>query len=321
MENQVANTPAELLLDDSLQASAKLIWMAANLMPASEANPTAWLTANTGLVRTTVLAGLAQLTARGWYPPPPDAGATVPIPGVLLLNHDLSTRARVLYGILLLTPGFRHPGGRFTYAELADLAHASRNTVVEALAELVRAEWIMVEQANRRAPISFELTFPGRERGEVALAAAQRRLSKKEIPFGEQLMREYLNLLIHSDQLEDNASPGFLLNPRTQELLQFDRYYPPNVAFEFNGPQHHRPTERFTPDQVAAQRERDYIKMGICMERQITLVIVHPEDLTLAAMQQKVATLLPRRDLTGYGELIDYLESESQAYRRSMKAT
>jgi len=226
MDRQVVHAPISLLLSSSLPASARLLWMVARLRPATAQIGTAWLSASTGLARTTVLAGLAQLAAQGWYPPPPSAGATVPIPEAVLTNRRLSTQARVLYGLLLLTPGFCHPGGRFSYAELADLAHASRNTVAKALAELVRAEWVTVDRAHRLAPIHFELTFPGRERGEVALAAAQRRLSKKGNPFGEALMREYLSLLVDSDAFEDNASPGFLLNPRTLELLHFDRYYP-----------------------------------------------------------------------------------------------
>jgi hypothetical protein len=321
MNHQVVHTPARLLLSSTLPASARLLWMVARLRPASAKEGTAWLSANSGLSRTNVLAGLALLAAQGWEPPPPTAGGdTVLIPGAVLTNRGLSVQARVLYGLLLLTPGYHHPGGRFSYAELASLAHASRNTVAKTLAELVRAEWIKVERAHRLAPVHFELTFPGREREETALAAAQRRLSKKEIPYGEALMREFLSLLLQSDEFEDNANPGFLLNPRTQELLQFDRYYPPSVAFEFNGPQHYRATDRFSSDQVAAQRERDYIKMGICMERGITLVIVHPEDLTLAGMRQKVtgvhAGLMPVRDLTGYEQLIEYLESESRDYRQ-----
>lgn len=318
MNDQVVHTPVSLLLSDTLPASARLLWMVARLRPASEKAGTAWLSTNTGLARTTVLTGLAQLAAQGWDPPP-TAGATVPMPGALLTNRRLSAQARVLYGLLLLTPGFRHPGGRFAYAQLADLAQASRNTVAKALDELVRAEWINVDRAHRLAPVHFELTFPGRERGETALAAAQRRLSKQDSPFGEALMREYLSLLIESDAFEDNASPGFLLNPRTQELLQFDRYYPPNVAFEMNGPQHYRATNRFTPEKAAAQRERDYIKMGICMERGITLVVVHPEDLTVAVMRQKVANLMPLRDLTLFELLVEYLESESRLYRRRME--
>ena len=317
MKDQVVHTPASLLLSSSLPASARLLWMVERLRPASAKAGTAWLCTNTGLARTTVLSGLAQLTAQGWLPAVPVSGATVPVPGPLLTNRRLSAQARVLYGILLLTPGYCHPSGRFSYAELADLANTSRNTLAEALAKLVQAEWIKAERAHRLAPIHFELTFPGRERGERALAAAQRRLNKKRIPYGEALMREYLSLLIQSDAFEDNAFPGFLLNPRTRELLQFDRYYPPDLAFEYNGPQHYRATQQFTPEQVAAQRERDLIKMGICIERGITVIIVQAEDLTLAAMQQKVANLrLPLRDHQGYDQLIEYLESESRTYRR-----
>lgn len=35
-------------------------------------------------------------------------------------------------------------------------------------------------------------------------------------------------------------------------------------------------------------------------------------------MRQKVGSLLPLRDLTGYELLIDYLEQESADYRRRM---
>ncbi|HWI60356.1 MAG TPA: hypothetical protein VNT75_00815 [Symbiobacteriaceae bacterium] len=319
MTELIVQTPVSLLCDGELPASARLVWMAARLQPDQSPVSIAWLAEITGLTRLTVRAGLARLGALGWHPAPAASGPTVPVPAALLTNRKLSPQAKVLYGILHLTPGFHHPCGRFDYAGLASLAHSSRHTVGNALTELVQAEWIKLDRVHRLALIEFELTFPGRERGEVALAAAQTRLDRKDIPYGEALMREYLSLLIDSDAFEDNVSPGFLRNPRTQELLQFDRFYPPDVAWEFNGPQHYRKTRRFSAPQVAVQRERDYIKMGICMERQITLVVVLPENLTLAAMQQKVPDRLPRRDLTGFDLLIGFLEHESNTYRQRMK--
>lgn len=278
---------------------------------------TTWLTTTSGLSRQTVLKAIAQLAASGWDPTSDrDPGATVPVPAALLTNRKLRVHVRVLYGLLLLTPGFRHPFGQFTYAELAGLAQVSRNTVARGVDELAGAEWIRVERANRLARIHFELSFPGFAQGKVALARAQRRLDKAK-HFGEALMREYLSLLIDSEDYEDDAAPGFLVNPRTDERLQLDRFYPPSVAFEFNGPQHCRATARFSEAEVVAQRERDYIKMGICVSRGITLIIILPEDLTLKGVTQKIGNLLPLRDLTGsdYGLLIGHLESESDDYR------
>lgn len=45
-------------------------------------------------------------------------------------------------------------------------------------------------------------------------------------------------------QTPTNASPGYLINPYTGERMQFDRYYPPGVAIEFQGAQHDGPTKR-----------------------------------------------------------------------------
>lgn len=137
---------------------------------------------------------------------------------------------------------------------------------------------------------------------------------------GEALMREYLSLIGDSDEYDDNATPGFLVNPFTGEEMQFDRYYQPRVAFEFNGPQHYGPTARYSKEaDIRKQQGRDYIKIGISATRGIRLVVVHPEDLTLEVMRQKVDGLLPLRNLDGHEPLIAYLESVSRAYRRKAR--
>lgn len=313
MANQVVQVPVSLLLCPDLPASAKLVWMVART--ASDRQGTTWLDAATGLTRPTVRQGLARLTSAGWDPTLEQEGPTVPVPIALLQDRRLGVQAKLLYGLLLLTPGFHHPGGQFIYDELAHLAQAGRNTVARAVEALVRAEWLKVERTNRLAPIHFAFTFPGLARGLAAQDDAQRRLDKASYR-GEGLMREYLSLLVDSEAYENDATPGFLVNPRTGERLQLDRFYPPDVAFEFNGPQHYRATAKFSADQASGQRERDYIKLGICVSRGITLVTIHPEELTLKGMQQAVGSLLPLRNLTGHELLIDYLETESHTYRR-----
>lgn len=69
-------------------------------------------------------------------------------------------------------------------------------------------------------------------------------------------MKEFLSLVVDSDRYEDNATPGFLVNPFTRERLELDRFYPPSVAFEFNGPQHYGATELFSEEQATMQRGR-----------------------------------------------------------------
>jgi hypothetical protein len=319
MPSDTVQVPGSLLLSPDLPATAKLIWMISRLPAATQpaAAGTSWLASTAGLARNTVLKGKALLTATGWEPPPTPNGTTVPMPTSLLTNSKLGAMSRVLYGLLLLTPSISYNCGTFTYAELAALAHVSPPTIAKAIYELAQSEWIKVERNNRLSRVQFELTFPGLERGLTALAAAQERL-KRPRPYGEALMCEWLNLLIDSDNYHDNTNPGYLQNPRTAALLEFDRFYPPSVAWEFNGPQHDRPTQKFTAKQVAVQRERDLIKLGICVERGITLVVITPDDLTFTTMQRKVGNLLPLRDLAEYDLLIEFLESESLNHRQRM---
>lgn len=243
---------------------------------------------------------------------PSDARAFVPVD--LLTDCRVGVQARVLYGVLQLTPEFRNPTGQFSYAHLSSLTHASLTTVRLAVGELVQTAWLRATQLNHRAPIHFSLQNPVTARIEADVTRARQRL--EEAPFlGEALMREYLSLLADSDDFEDNAAPGFLVNPFTDERMELDRFYPPGVAFEFNGPQHYGPTDRFSGADAARQRGRDYIKLGICVTRGISLLVIHPEDLTMKAMRQKIGDLLPVRDLHGRQPLIDFLESVSRRYR------
>ncbi len=102
--------------------------------------------------------------------------------------------------------------------------------------------------------------------------------------------------------------------------MELDRFYPQHrVAFEFNGPQHYGPTETFSAEDAAKQRSRDYIKMGLCLENKVTLLVVHSEDLTLPTIKQKIGNLLPLRDPEKFEHLVNYLESVSRSYRQAAR--
>jgi hypothetical protein len=321
MRSTAVQVPAPVLLDRSMAGSAKLLWIILQIgsqgAPGSQAPvSTRDLEARAGLGLNTVKRGLVKLESAGWLSSTPmggQSGASVAsMPYDLLLDKDLGVQAKLLYGILQLTPA----RGQTTYDQLCGLSGLSHKTVRAAVQDLQAQGWLQLSQRTKFRAVRFALRNPvaARREGDVTLAG----LRLREAPhLGEALMREYLSLLVESDEFEDNATPGFLVNPYTDEELQFDRYYPPRVAFEFNGQQHYRPTALYAKKaEVSRQQGRDLIKTGICLRRGVTLVVVLAEDLSLESMRQKVTTLLPLRRLDGHGPLIDFLEDEARAYRR-----
>lgn len=332
MKAEDVRVPAALLLDSAITAYAKVIWIVVRLdakiadFADGRRVSVSRLAERAGFARPTVRRALADLSARGW-PVTQSRGANaagrrpradVAMPDDLVLAGALSPFARVLYGVLQRTPGFVWPTGSFTHAELGAMVGWQPRTAMYGARELRNVGWIELAQSNRRARIHFSLGHPHLLEHKGELAAMARRIEKA--PFrGEALMRAYLDLLVDSDRFEDDSSPGFLVNPSTAERLQFDRYYPDRVAFEFNGPQHYGATERFPADVVAEQQTRDLIKTGICARRGIALVVVESADLTLATMRRKIDGLLPLRDLQGRWMIVNYLESASRTYRRTVR--
>lgn len=347
----LVRVPVRLLLDSRLLPSAKLLWMALRTGLGGIPATIAALERDTGISSKTLRKGLAQLGAFGWLavgeaggpevktapetigavalpgvaaPPaaaaPPGAGApderAVPVPTGLVGDRRVGVQGKLLYGSLRLLPGFRYPSGQFTYPQLGLFTGTSPHTLKRAVGELVQAGWLHANQDSRLAPLIFTLRHPERDRARAEVISARKRLT--QAPFqGEAIMREYLSLLIDSEDYEDNASPGFLVNPRTGAPLELDRFYPPDLAFEHNGPQHYGPTERFSAESADSQMVRDHIKLSICNRRGIRVVIIHSEDLSLEAMRQKVSGLAPVRDLTGHAHLVAFLEAKSLRYRKS----
>jgi len=308
--------PAALLLDKRLRKSTKLVAMILQLKLPGKLT-LGYLHKRSGLGRSTVLYARRQLDENPWVESlQAGKGAAATMPRALLLERNLGISARLLYGILQLLPRYQAPSGEFTYRELHQLTGMCTSTVIRALASLQALGWIHVQQAHKYAPVQFTLQNPDLQRQKKAVAEMERRIN--EAPYrGEALMREYLSLVVDSDEYEDNANPGFLVNPYTNEKVEFDRYYPPGVAFEFNGPQHYRPTALY-PDETAVQRQiiRDLVKIGICHERGIALRVVHPKDLQLHRMVEMVKGLLPLRDLEGHELVIQHLERVSRSYRQ-----
>lgn len=189
------------------------------------------------------------------------------------------------------------------------------DTLRRAAAELVANGWLTLTQENRKRPLSFTLRNPVSTRLRARISSLRRKLRRAEHR-GEALLREFLNLLIAIDDHEENASPDFLLNPYTGELMELDRYYPTaGVAVEFNGDQHYEETDLATFAETVKQVGRDAMKAFICKARGIELVIIRPEDLRLNDIDKKIPARLPRRDLAGTEHLVAALEEMASEYR------
>jgi hypothetical protein len=325
--------PASILLAPELSASAKLVWIyvrfETQLRPdeghvGGQSPPTelarTLTKGSSGFTAPTVRRALRQLATAKLLADRPggsqaEPGGSASLPADLLLDTRLGMWGKLSYGILQLTPGFRDPRGEFTFPSLSSLAGISVNTLKQAARVLQQTGWLKVTRGKKFAPIHFSLQNPAADQREQRMAAMDRRLAELK-PHGEALMQEHLNLLINSDEYEQNVRPGFLVNPYSGEKMEFDRYYPGKAAFEFQGEQHDGPTDLCPSESmVAKQQARDAIKMDICKRRKITLILLRREDLTLATIRQKVAGVLPLNDVDPSDPVVVHLEELSLAYR------
>lgn len=214
----------------------------------------------------------------------------------------------------------RNANNRGVTMQLSELARnagiRSPTTVISHIKKLVGAGWLRVTPGGQR-PNRYEPLDPHLAAREEMLGRVQARMRRE--PFkGEAILKELLNVLVADDRFQDNARPGFLINPLTGERLEFDRWYTEaGVAFEFNGPQHEQPTA-FSPDMAAvrAQQARDLMKAAIAAQHDIALIVVQPGDLRFERLAQLIGDRLPLRKLQAADPVIKYLTRDSRAYAR-----
>lgn len=279
----------------------------------------------THLARSTVYEAMRQLVAAGWLAPYNHGAAGMvtkqrwqtacPLQGrykivrvpteLIRFAHALRPQAILCFGMLQTVHDFnrRAKSGTFKWAELRAMTRLHVRTLKRAVRALVESRWVSLKQEHRKARVQFAL-----QHADYAQRELVRRHLERAQYRGEALMQCFLSTIADTQESQDNARPEFLVNPVTRERMEFDRYYPMHgVAFEFNGSQHYKASERFSKQEVEAQRKRDVIKRRICREKNIKLVVVRAEDLTLAGMLKKVGDLLPRKALRGFRRTIQFL--------------
>lgn len=325
--------PMPLLLSTRLTPSAKLLWIVFRHDARARclrSHGVTDLSRFTGLVRSTIYEALRRLTADDWCEKvfdestgqsrwrvrlPAEKHEKTAVPAKIMLHLPNLRPRQVLAYALLRKISRSNRIVRFKWAGLRALCKWHIRTWKRAVLALAETSWAKLLARKRRIdPIRCRLG----DADEAWKWAAQQRLEKADFK-GERLMREWLILIVRSAGI-DEAAPDFLRNPETGELLRLDRaYLEKGIAFEFNGPQHYRATEKYGKETVAAQRRRDAFKRQACKRQNIKLIVVHAEDLSLEGMLSKVGDTLPLRDLRGFQETIDYLEACSRRYREAAR--
>ncbi|NPV53728.1 MAG: hypothetical protein HPY71_09425 [Firmicutes bacterium] len=228
------------------------------------------------------------------------------IPPELFFQEDLSLQAKYVYVVISIA----RPR---SLGELVRLTKKSRCAIRRYYRELEQAGWVKtIRQSGRSAIIP---TMPK----EVEKAYIMRIKHNLDMSGhrAETVMKRFLDFLIPDDNYIDNARPQFLRNPDTGQPLEYDRYYLAGVAFEFNGDQHYGPTEMY-PDKQAfkERRKRDLIKLGLSMEKNIKVIVVTRDDLTLKKMISKIPPELPVDPVDPESEIAKLLEEVGRGCMR-----
>lgn len=248
----------------------------------------------------------------------PMSGPMVSVPAYLVQDTTVLPEAKVLYALLDVASPNPPSGLSRLQAQLAQAAGLdSINTVRKYMDHLGEAGWLQRRQVRATRRLSYfrhdaHLTMRRWLAGKV-----KQRINRQHYK-GEAIMKEMLTALIPDVQFEDNARPGYIVNPNTQERLEVDRLYVnQGVGFEFNGPQHYSPTTKFPdPDLVQTQQTRDLVKTALLAKWNMRLITLHPEDLEFCRLQARLRGHLPTRVLRTEDPVIQHLTKRAARYRR-----
>ncbi len=232
----------------------------------------------------------------------------------LLDTDDLSLCAKALYELVC----HHQPD---SIAQLALAAGLSRETVRRECMVLKDKGWFKLEVVKARRTIIVP-TAPDELQKKLAEALTEWRNHWFRV--GESLMKALLDNTVASSDYFDNCRPGHIANPKTGHRLEFDRLYYPDVAFEFQGPQHRRRTSLHqSEEEFREAQERDLVKAALAAKFGIQIVEIVETDLTIDGILAKIPNGMPlvridkegkfihRLNQMGYG-FIAYCKRKSQ---------
>jgi len=254
----------------------------------------------------------------------PHRSAAVKVPTDLLLDHDLP-RASIWVWCLI-----RRHGGPFGYQRLRELTGYSQPTLSKYIRILRDRGWLEGSQRRVNRFVEFDLQAQNpqeiRRKAEIAQLEQGLELARRTEGYSQAqyIVARMLMLSLAEGSVVENAEVTGLDNPLTGGRMHWDAYVPEyKVAIEFHGPQHDRPTERYSdPEAYRSQRVRDLLKLGLATELGVRVVVLRVEDLSFERLWAKLDGLVPlKKDLDDQWHLKEYLERVAARYRRKVAVT
>ena len=243
---------------------------------------------------------------------------TVPLD--LLVDTRIPARAKWVWALVR---------GReaFDYGLLQSLTGYSRNSLTKYIKLLRDHSWLLSE-GYRVGPSKLFMDRPMNPIEEAGLAEVadfyeglRRAKKQKDYSVGEYLMVCMVELLVEETVLIEHGKVRGLVNPFTGGRLHVDLLLPLSLlAMEFQGPQHHRPTDRFpSQSEFEEQQYRDEVKRRFCHRHGMGLIEVTAMDLSFTRLSELLRAhgvhLHPNPRRQRY--LYEVIEAEAAKYRKS----
>ena len=134
-------------------------------------------------------------------------------------------------------------------------------------------------------------------------------------------MKVMLDNTVQSSNCLDNCRPQQMSNPETGKALELDRLCLPNVAFEFQGRQHHQLTSMHKDEQHFERAKLlDLAKVGLAEKSGIQIVEININDLTIDGIIAKIPEALEIQRIDRDGEYIQFIDAMGRDYIRTQTA-
>lgn len=210
-----------------------------------------------------------------------------------------------------------------TYRELQALTGYGPDAVRESIRRLLDADWLIMEGTASR-PVILRAVNPVEARRQAEIRQWEQQLAeglRSGLSRGQCILYLMVRMALPDAKILVNARLPALTNPLTDAELEIDIYLPDyRLGLEFNGPQHYTPTEWFSEEeQFRSQRARDLMKLGLCQEKDIDLLVVTVADLWPSRIWRKLAEKTPVREIPDEEwHLVRWLYKQARRYREAV---
>ena len=223
----------------------------------------------------------------------------------LLASTDISFRAKCLYDLICRC----RPDSLSQITVISGLAW---KTVKKECEFLKKHGWLKFETTKSSSTIIIP-TAPSAVQTRLATDLTEYRRFWPLL--GESVMNVMLDNTVHSSNCLDNCRPQRMSNPETGKALELDRLYYPNIAFEFQGRQHHQLTPLHSNEQQFERAKLlDLAKVGLGEKFGIKIVEITTDDLTIDGVIAKIPKELEVQRIDRDGEYICFIDAMGRDY-------